>query len=175
MRFYYLLVRKSVLLAAALLVAAVSSAHAASTTATQTASITIAARADVKLSSSTVTFPDSDPTTSPTVTDTEGAITVTAAARTGANSAPTLTVKSGGDLTDTNATPDTIPIANISWTGTGTNFNSSGTMSSSAQQAVAGWTGPGIFQGTMTFSLANSWSYPTGAYSATFTYTMTAP
>jgi hypothetical protein len=47
---------------------------------------------------------------------------------------------------------------------------------SNINQTAASWTGSGNRNdGTQTFSLANSWSYATGTYLATITYTLTSP
>jgi hypothetical protein len=51
-----------------------------------------------------------------------------------------------------------------------------GTMSSTAPVTVASWNpGSGNHSGTITPFLANSWDYKTGSYSATATFTLTAP
>jgi hypothetical protein len=40
---------------------------------------------------------------------------------------------------------------------------------------VGAWTGSGNQTGTQTYSLANSWTYATGTYTAALTYTLTVP
>jgi len=85
--------------------------------------------------------------------------------------AATLTVICNGNLI---ASGGTIPITNVTWTATGTGYQG-GTMSSTDAQTAGTWTDSGDYKGEFNFSLANSWSYATGAYTAIATYTLTAP
>ena len=144
-------------------------------TATQnvTTTVTVAARASLTLSANTLTFPDAAPDTTPSISASEGAITVTANGRTSKTGNVTLTVLAAGDLTD--GSSDTILISNLTWTGSGTGYNANGAMSKSTGQSVGSWTGSGTYAGTLTYKLANSWAYATGTYTATVTYTLTAP
>ena len=48
-------------------------------------------------------------------------------------------------------------------------------MSQTAAQRVASWVSSGSWTGTQTYGLLNSWTYATGTYSTTLTYTLTAP
>jgi hypothetical protein len=48
-------------------------------------------------------------------------------------------------------------------------------MNKSAAQPVAAWSTSGSYTGTLTFTLNNSWTYATGNYSTTFTYTLSTP
>ena len=41
--------------------------------------------------------------------------------------------------------------------------------------SLGSWTGSGNQSGTQTYTLDNSWSYNTGNYGTTVTYTLTAP
>jgi hypothetical protein len=161
------------LLLAALATAALLSSplHAATTAGNLNVSITISAGAKLALSTSTVTFPNADPDVVPAIPATEGAITITAKAKTATNASVTLTVIAAGNLT---SGTDTIGIANVRWTATGTGFTP-GTMNTTTAQTVASWTGSGSRSGTQSYSLVNNWSYPTGAFSTTATYTLTAP
>jgi hypothetical protein len=63
----------------------------------------------------------------------------------------------------------------LSWTGSGTGFVAGPTTMTNANQSAASWTGAGNRSGTQSFSLANSWSYAVGTYTATITYTLTSP
>lgn len=153
----------------ALSLLAAGEAWAATSTANLTINYTIASRADLTLGATSITFPDSDPNSNPTVT--AGPVTVTASVRTGATSSPGLTVVTGGDLV---AGTNTIPIGNITWTATGTGFVA-GTMNKTTAQSAGQWTGSGSYSGSFTYALVNSWNYDTGSYSATATYTLTAP
>jgi hypothetical protein len=65
-----------------------------------------------------------------------------------------------------------IPIGNISWTASGTGFIN-GSLSVNPQTVASG-SGSGTFSGTLSFDMLNRWTYPTGMYSDTITYTATA-
>jgi hypothetical protein len=144
-------------------------------TANVTVSATVGSAASLALNQTTQTFADSDPATVPSIAATEGAITITAKARTGSSSGVTLTVVSGDDL---KSGSDTILINNLTWTASGNHYGA-GTMNASTAQTVASWTGstpnPGGYVGAQTYALANSWAYATGSYTATLTYTLTVP
>jgi hypothetical protein len=98
-------------------------------------------------------------------------MTVDVKGRTSAGSNVTLTVFSNQDLTSGS---DAIGIANLTWTATGTGF-AAGTMNKTTAQTVGSWTGSGSRAGAVTLKLANSWAYNAGSYTATLTYTLTAP
>lgn len=154
-----------------LLVALNATAHAATTTSNLTVNTTIAARAVLVLGSASVNFPDSDPTSVPSIGATENPVNITARIRTGSASVSTLTALTGGDLVSGG---DAILINNVTWTATGAGFTA-GTMDKTVGQPVGSWTGSGEQVGTNNFFLANNWNYATGAYTATVTYTLTAP
>ncbi|MBZ5554077.1 MAG: hypothetical protein LAO21_15280 [Acidobacteriia bacterium] len=148
-----------------------SSVFAASSPATLTINATVAARAELVLAPTTINFADASPTTTASV-PADNPVAVTARIRTGRATAATLTVTSAADLT---AGTDTIPISNVSWTASGAPFIA-GTMNKATPQSAATFAnGSGLFGGTFNFFLANSWTYNTGAYTATVTYTLTAP
>ena len=140
-----------------------------------TADLTIKAvmnpQAKLSFGTNTVTFNDADPDSTKSISANEGAIDVTAKVRTGASSTATLTVLAAGDL---KSGGDTIAINNVTWTAGGTGFIA-GTLNNSSPVTVGSWAGSGHRTGTLTFSLANSWSYATGSYSVTSTFTLTAP
>ena len=144
---------------------------AATDTKNVTINATVSAVAQLTVSTATLTFPSADPDGTPSITATEGVVNITAKARTGAASQVTLTLKAATDLT---SGTDTIAITNITWTVTGAGFVA-GTMNRTTDQTVASWTGSGSRAGSQTFALANSWAYTAGSYSATATYTLTAP
>jgi hypothetical protein len=145
--------------------------QAATTTSNMTVNTTIAARAVLVLGSASVNFPDSDPTSVPSIGATENPVNVTARIRTGSASVATLTALTGGDLVSGG---NTILINNVTWTASGTGFVA-GTMNKTVGQSVGSWTGSGQQVGSNNFFLANSWNYVTGVYTATVTYTLTAP
>jgi hypothetical protein len=136
-----------------------------------TLSATVSATAKLSVSTATLTFPNFDPDAVPSIAATEGAVNITAKAKTGTGSTVALTLLAGADLT---SGTDTIPISNMTWTVSGAGF-AAGTMNKDTAQSVASWTNSGNRTGTQSFALANSWSYPTGSFSATATYTLVAP
>ena len=141
--------------------------------ATATGSVTVTANVNAKakltLGAASVTFNDADPDVTPLLTATS-ALSVDVKARTAAASTVTLTVQAGGDLDNGGAT---IGINNLTWTVTGSNFVA-GTMGTTAS-TLASYAGGGNFTGQQTYRLVNSWNYATGTYTATITYTLTAP
>ncbi len=155
--------------AAALFFLATSAYAQATATGTIGVTATVSARAKLALGTASVTFADADPDTTPTLSS--GAITVDVKARTSAAGTVTLTVLANQDLTSGS---DVIPITDLTWTVTGAGFVA-GTGNKVTAQTVGSWTGSGAPSGTHTLSLPNSWTYKTGSYVATLTYTLTAP
>jgi hypothetical protein len=137
----------------------------------QSLTINAAVSTTAKLSfdKNAVSFPNEDPDSKPIITSTD-IVTVDAKVKTSSGSPVTLRVLTGGDL---QSGLDAIAISNVAWTATGAGFVG-GTMST-ASQSAGSWTNSGNRQGTFTYKLTNSWSYATGNYSATATYTLTAP
>lgn len=142
---------------------------------TDTANLTINAavnsRAKLTLGTNTINFPDADPDTTPSIAASENPVSVNVKARTGSASTVTLTHRAAGDL---DSGTDTIAITNVTWTATGTGFVA-GTMSTGSDVSAGSWTGSTNESGTFSYSLANSWSYAPGSYTASSTYTLTAP
>lgn len=136
--------------------------------ATLNASINGLARLSV--SSAAISFPDADPDTVPNIQAAPGPITLTAKARTSPNGTVTLTVQASDHL---RSGVNIIPASNITWVGSGAGF-SNGTLSAATPQLVALWTGPGVRTGTQIFFFKNLWSYATGIYTLTMTYTLSA-
>jgi len=155
--------------AAVLMMSSPAFAQAASDTKTVTVTANVNAKAKLTLGSNAATFADADPDVTPLLSAT--AISIDIKARTSAAGNVTLTVQSGGDLVSGS---DSIAINQLTWTATGTNF-AAGTMSKTAAVSVGSWAGSGTPSGTQTYKLVNSWSYNTGAYTATITYTLSAP
>jgi hypothetical protein len=162
--------KKVLITLVAVLICAGTVAFAATDTKTVAVSATVSATAKLTLGSATLTFPDADPDVTPSIAPNEGAITVSAKGKTSAAGNITLVVKSGGNLVSGG---DSIGISNLTWTVTGAGY-SAGTMGTT-DQGLGSWTGSGSYDGTQTYALANSWSYVTGSYTATLTYTLTAP
>jgi hypothetical protein len=157
-----------VLLVLLLWAAAVAPAAAQTDTATLNASVNGLAR--LSLSTLSISFPDADPDTVPDIPALQGPLTITAKARTSANGGVTLTLLATDQL---RSGLNTIPASNITWTTTGSGF-SSGTLSAAAAQTVAGWTDSGVRTGTQSFFFKNLWSYATGTYTLTMTFTLSA-
>ena len=147
-------------------------AQAASDSKTMTINATVSARAKLTISPTTINFPDADPDVTNPIPATENAVSVNAKVRTSAAGAVSLTCLANGNLV---SGTDSININNVTWTvASGTGF-SAGTLSSSAAQTVAGWTGSGNRSGTLNFFLANNWAYTVGSYTQTVDYTLSAP
>lgn len=139
-------------------------------TGTVVASFVVASQAKLSVSSATLTFPSGDPDLHARIPASEGPVTVGVKARTSPGSPVVLTVWASDDLRSGLAT---IAISALAWTASGTGFVG-GTMSTTAQ-TVGTWTSSGAPSGTLTFSLLNAWTYSTGSYGTTLTYTLTAP
>jgi hypothetical protein len=125
--------------------------------------------ARLSFSSSNISFPDADPDFVPNIPASQGPITITAKARTSPNGAVTLTVQSSDEL---RSGLNTIPASHITWTATGPGFTN-GTLSAASPQLVATWTDSGVRTGTQTFFFKNLWTYATGIYTLTMTFTLT--
>jgi len=148
-----------------------SGAFAGSDTKQLTINATVSNTAKLSLDASTISFGNADPDATPSIGSAPASVGITAKAKTTTNGAVTLTVKTNDDL---KSGTDAIGITNMTWSASGTGFVA-GTMNKSTDQSVGGWNGSGDRSGSCTFLLANSWSYPTGNYSATATYTLTSP
>src|SRR4029079_11666363 len=98
-------------------------------------------------------------------------VTATVKARTSAAGNNTLTAVADHDL---QSGSDTIPIANLTWIVGGAGFTA-GTMDAVTAHNVGSWVGSGNYAGTQTLKLVNDWAYNTGSYTATISYTLTAP
>jgi hypothetical protein len=138
---------------------------------TATATATVNAVAKLTLSAPSLAFPDADPDTTPAIPASGGALTITAKARTTIGSTVALSVQASDDL---RSGLDTILATQLRWTATGAGFVD-GTMSRAAAQPVGSWVSSGQWTGAQTYTLLNSWSYATGTYSTTLTYTLSAP
>lgn len=149
---------------------AVGSTPAAGQTASATLNAPVIGLARLTLSSAAVTFPDADPDSIPNVPASQGPLTVTAKARTIVNGSVTLTVLATDQL---RSGLNTIPATNITWTASGAGF-SSGTLNASVAQTVGAWSGSGARTGTQSFFFKNLWTYATGTYTLTMTFTLTA-
>jgi hypothetical protein len=153
-----------------ILVLVASRAPASAQTQNATLNASINGLARLSLSSAALTFPDADPDAVPSIQASQGPVTLTAKARTSLNGTITLTVRASDDL---RSGVNIIPASHITWVASGAGF-SNGTLSASTAQIVAAWTGSGVRSGTQTFFFRNLWSYATGTYTLTMTYTLSA-
>jgi hypothetical protein len=131
----------------------------------------LASSAQLSITPSSLNFPNADPDTVPSIPAIGNPVTVTANAQTSGNKTVTLSVIANGDLISGS---NTIPISNVTWTANPSGFRA-GTMSKTTPQTAGSWTGSGNRTGTFSYFLKNSWSYTTGNYTQTVTYTLTAP
>ena len=85
-----------------------------------------------------------------------------------------LTVLASGDL---ESGASTIAISEVSWVATPSPPFRNGTLSSSLAQTVAAGTGsvPQPSSGSITFRLANSWTYDAGIYTQSLLFTLSVP
>ncbi len=157
------------LLVAAALFALANSAPAQTRTATL--NVTINGFARLTLSSSGVSFPDSNPDLVPQVPGTPGPLAITVKARTTANANLRLSVLASDDL---RSGVRTILASNITWTASGAGFVA-GTLNRTTAQSVGSWIGSGVRSGSQSLLFRNLWTHPTGTYTLTMTYTLSSP
>jgi hypothetical protein len=119
-----------------------------------------------------ITFPSSDPDSVAVVN--APAMTVTYRVRQNGGSPWLMTVLAGGDLI---AGAARIDISNVTWTATPAPPFQNGALSKTVAQRVASGTGNvnPAKTGSVTFRLANSWTYSTGNYTQTVLFTLSAP
>ena len=132
-----------------------------------------AQRLDLSLSPRVVTFPSSDPDAVPIVD--APPVQVSYRVRQNDKNGPwTLTVLAGGDLV---AGSSVIPISNVTWVATPAPPFQDGTLSKTIAQRLASGIGNlnPTATGSITFRLANSWTYNTGTYTQTVLFTLSAP
>jgi hypothetical protein len=154
-----------------ILLSATTAAVAAAQTASATLSADLGAIAKLSVSTTSLSFPDSNPDVAPQVQASSGPVTITAKGRARPGETVTLTVQASADL---RSGVNTIPASAITWTATGPGFVP-GTLSATAAQTVGAWTGSGVRVGTQDYRFQNLWTYPTGIYSASLLYTLTSP
>lgn len=133
------------------------------------------ANCTLTLSSSSIAFPDEDPTTMPVITAVPGLLSYTTKCTGSAGLAVTLTVLANGHL---QSGSNIININNLSFQkasgGTCPGTTSGGTLSTTVAQSVLATTGNINCTDKLVFNLVNSYSYAVGNYSAVLTFTLTA-
>ena len=127
---------------------------------------------DLSLTPRVVSFPSSDPDAVPIVA--AAPVTISYRIRQNSGRPWSLTLLAGGDLI---SGPDQIDISNITWTATPAPPFQSGTLSKTVAQRIASGTGnvANPSSGSVTFRLANSWTYSTGTYTQTVVFTLSSP
>jgi len=130
-----------------------------------------AQRLELTLSPRVVTFTSSDPDTVPIV----AAAPIQVTYRVRQNNGPwTLSVLAAGDLVSGASTVD---IFNVTWTATPAPPFQNGTLSKTVAQTLASGSGNvnPTATGSVTFRVANSWTYDAGTYTQTVIFTLSAP
>lgn len=146
-------------------------ARAAAQASTATLSANVSTVAKLTLSTASLSFPDADPDAIPQVPSSGGPMLITAKARANPGAQVTLTVQASDDL---RSGVNVLPASNITWTATGPGFVA-GTLSASSPVTVATWTGSGVRNGTQQLYFRNLWTHPTGTYTVSLLYTLSAP
>ena len=146
-------------------------APAAGQVATATLNANLNPVARLSLSTNSLTFPDADPDVLPVLTASPATVLITAKARASWGSTVTLTLQASDDL---RSGVTTIPAGAVTWTASGDGFVG-GTVSRASPQTVASWTGSGVHTGSQSFAFKNLWTYPSGTYTLTMLYTLSAP
>ena len=162
--------RRLVVIALAWTVAA-PAARAAAQSSTATLSANVGTFAKLTVSSASVSFPEADPDAIPQIPALGGPLVITAKSRATPNAQVVLSVQATDDL---RSGVTVIAASNITWTVSGGGFVP-GTLSTSSPVTVATWTGSGIRNGSQQLYFRNLWTHPTGTYTLSMTYTLSAP
>jgi hypothetical protein len=131
-----------------------------------------AQRLDLSISPTVIGFATADPDVLPVITS--APVTVNYRIRQNTRSTWQLTVVAGGDLM---SGPSTIDISAVSWTAAPAPPFQNGTLSKTVAQTVASGAGnvAAPSTGSLTFRLANSWTYDAGIYTQTVVFTLSTP
>jgi hypothetical protein len=131
-----------------------------------------AQRLDLSISPAVISIPTADPDSMPVLTSSP--VQVNYRVRQNNRQTWLLTVVANGDLV---SGPSTIDIGLVTWMATPSPPFQNGTLSKATAQTVA--TGAGNVAspstGTLTFRLANSWTYDAGIYTQTLVFTLSTP
>jgi hypothetical protein len=150
---------------------AAPAARAAAQASTATLSADVGGLAKLNLSSTSVSFPDAEPDAVPQIPTSGGAILITAKSRALPGMQVVLTLQAADDL---RSGVNVISASNISWTATGAGFTA-GTLSKVSPVTLAIWTGSGVRAGSQQLYFRNLWTHPTGTYTVSLLYTLSAP
>ena len=146
-------------------------ARVAAQASTATLSANVSTSAKLTLSTASLSFPDADPDSIPQIPSNGGPLLITAKARANPGAQVTLTVQASDDL---RSGINVLPASHITWTATGPGFVA-GTLSAATPVSVAAWTGSGVRSGTQQLYFRNLWTHPTGTYTVSLLYTLSAP
>lgn len=130
-----------------------------------------AQRLDLSVTPLSITFPPQDPDSAPVLFSAPVQVTY----RVRGNTGPwTLSLLAAGDLISGAVTVD---ISNVSWVATPAPPFQNGILSKTVSQTLASGTGnvPVAQTGSVTFRLANLWTYSAGTYTQTIVFTLSAP
>jgi len=131
---------------------------------------TIETRCKIELSTNFVSFTRSGQPTGALIPQNEPPVVVTVKTTTRRAVRIYARIVVTGDLTDPNSGA-TIPAEAISWTASGSGFNS-GSLSKATPQQIGDWNRSGIYQGTLTFNFQDNTSYYPGTYILVVTVTV---
>jgi hypothetical protein len=131
-----------------------------------------AQRFELTLTPRVITFPESDPDVVPVIS--AAPVQVQYRIRQNNKVPWTLTVRANGDLLAGTATVD---ISNVTWVATPAPPFQNGTLSRTIDQVLASGDGNvnPSHSGSVTFRLANSWTYSAGNYTQTLLFTLSSP
>lgn len=150
---------------------AAPAARAAAQAATATMSANVGPLAKLTLSTASASFPDADPDAVPQIPTAGGPILITAKSRANPGMQVLLTLQAADDL---RSGINVIAASNVTWTASGAGFVA-GTLSKITPVTVATWTGSGVHTGSQQLYFRNLWTHPTGTYTVSLLYTLSAP
>ena len=129
-------------------------------------------RLELSISPTVITFPPSDPDSTPVIASVP--ITVSYRVRQAQGLNWQLTVLAGGNLVSGGSTVD---ISNVTWIASPAPPFRNGTLNHTVEQVVAAGVGNvnPTATGSITFRLKNSWTYDTGTYTQTVVFTLSLP
>ena len=151
--------------------AAAPAARPAAQASTATLSASVNTLARLTLSTTSASFPDADPDLVAQIPSIGGPILITAKSRANPGTQVLLTVQAADDL---RSGVNVLPVSHITWTATGAGFVA-GTLSKTTPVTVATWTGSGVRSGSQQLLFRNLWTHPTGTYTVSLLYTLSAP
>ena len=131
-----------------------------------------AQRLTLTVSPGNIQFASADPDTVPAITS--APVSVQLRVQQNQGQPWQLTVRANGDLV---SGPSIIDASTVSWTATPAPPFRNGTLNKTVAQVLASGTGNALpnVNGTITFRLANAWTYDAATYTQTIVFTLSAP